>query len=765
MFDQEIEAILAKMTLEEKAQALTPLDNHYCCIPSQNISGPVPQDVPRGGADRFPEPFVKDANGRPADGRYHPAAYPSNSAVAMSWDRKLAYRVGQRMAEEAQANPEEVNILNRPGMNLKRSPLCGRNYDYLSEDPVLTGVMASEYVKGMQDAGIGACPKHFLANNQEYDRMNTDSVIAERVLHEVYLRPWKMVLQQAKPWMIMSSYNKVNGEWVNSNREIMDVLRNGIGYEGVVVSDYLAVHKNKVASHQNGMDIELADPANHTQEIIDAVKRGDMQEAEVDALLRRQLRMVLHAKTQKKQVSLNMEQLHEEAVQLAEQCTVLLKNEGILPLETIPFPRIHVHGALALQPNVEGSGSGFMNGYVVDIPLHEVSVLARTQGVEVVYTPGYPFDNAARPAEETIEADTELHREDLHIAFVGAPYGWEMEGYDRPDMKLPAGQREMLDRLCAVTDNLIIVLTGGSAYDLLPWNEKAKAVIFAGMSGEGYGRAIANVLFGLAEPGGRLAETFPLDYAHTPAYFDFVQDGMIMPHVCYSEGLLCGYRWYDTRRLPTLYPFGSGLSYTSFVYSDFSVSKEKLHAGEEVTVRIRVVNNGTRRGSQVIQLYMHEHACRLRRPEKELVDFVKLDIAPGESRVAEFTLKQEDFAVYNDSLHRWCTQNDTYDLLVNLSAEENIAKGSVELSGGDVMSEYTDMTALVEFVKNPVFHRYLKQHFPPFVQDFFNPEKTQFLPLIYALPFYRMSEPLQGQALLTMKDAEAVIAYLNTHRE
>ncbi|MBQ7993734.1 MAG: glycoside hydrolase family 3 C-terminal domain-containing protein [Solobacterium sp.] len=761
MYEKEIEQILSQMTLKEKAEALTPLDNHYCCIPSQNFYGPVPQDVPRGGADRFPEKIQRDADGRPADGAYHPVAYPSNSSVAMSWDKALTRKIGQRMAQEAQANPEQVNILNRPGMNLKRSPLCGRNYDYLSEDPILTGLLAAEYIKGIQEEGIGACPKHFIANNQEYDRMYSDSVISERALHEVYLRPWKIALQQGEPWMIMSSYNKVNGEWVNSNPEIMDLLRREIGYKGVVVSDYLAIHRNKVEAHKNGMDIELADPANHSSEIVEAVKNGTMSEDEVDDLLRRQLRMALYAKTQKKDISLDMEELHKEAQDMAAQCIVLLKNDCVLPLEKITQKRIHIHGALALHPNVEGSGSGFMNGYTIDIPLNEIAALAKKQGIETVFTPGYPFEDEKRPADENAEAEVLIDPEDLHIAFVGAPYGWEMEGYDRPDIRLPQAQAEMLDVISEKTDNLIIVLSGGSVYDLTAWEKQARAVIFAGMSGEGYGRAIANILFGLAEPGGRLAETFPLDFCHTPAYFDFTPDTTEMPHVNYSEGLLVGYRWYDTRHLPVLYPFGHGLSYTKFAYSDFCVSTHQLTAKDEVRINVRVVNIGSRRGTQVIQLYLHEHDCRLRRPEKELRDFVKLDIAPGESKLAEFTLRYEDFAVYSDSLHRWCVQADRYDLLLNISAGENIAKATVEITEGDRMFHYTEMTALVRFVQNPEFHAYLRHTEPPFVQDFFNPSKTQFLPLIYALPFYRMSEPLQGQALISAEDVQNIIRHLN----
>lgn len=377
MYEEKIEEILSKMSIEDKVYALTPTNNEYCRIKSLDFRGPVPQDVPRGGADNWENGKpAYGPDGKPNDGQYHPVAFPSNSSVAMSWDKKLTYHVGQLFALEAKANPEKVSILNRPGMNLKRSPLCGRNYDYLSEDPVLTGLLGTEYVKGLQDEGIGACPKHFLANNQEFDRMNTDSRIGERVLHEVYLRPWKMVLQEAKPWMIMSSYNKVNGEWVNSSRQCMDALRKEIGYEGVVVSDFLAIHHNKVAAHNNSMDIELADPAIHMQEILDALETGEITVDVIDDILRRQLKMALHAAEFDNSAEVDMEAFHEEAREIAAQCMTLLKNDNILPVNPSGCKKILVAGQLAAEPNVEGSGSGYMNGYRVDIPLDEIQKIA-----------------------------------------------------------------------------------------------------------------------------------------------------------------------------------------------------------------------------------------------------------------------------------------------------------------------------------------------------------------------------------------------------
>ncbi len=769
MYEKQIEEMLSKMTIEEKALALTPLHNQYCSIPSQNFYGPSPQDVPRGGADRSRSSISYGEDGRPDDGEYHPVAFPSNSAVAMSWDKELARKIGRLFALEAKANPEKVNILNRPGMNLKRSPLCGRNYDYLSEDPVMTGILATEYVKGIQEEDVGACPKHFIANNQEFDRMNTNSVIPERVLQEVYLRPWKMVLQQAKPWMIMSSYNKVNGDWVNSSKECMDMLRKDIGYDGVVVSDYLAIHHNKVAAHNNEMDIELADPSNHTYEILDALKTGEITEETIDHLLRRQLRMALHAMSLDNTAEVDMDEFHEEAIEAAKQCIVLLKNEDILPLQMAEGDKIMVAGELAESPNVEGSGSGYMNGYVVSNPLEEIDALAKESGAQVFYHQGYrlvettpPMEvSERRPLLNSIEASQFLAK--VCLAFVGAPFGWESEGYDRFNIQLPRNQRMMLDALTKQTDNIIIILTGGSVYDLSPWKDKVKGIIFAGMTGEGYGKAIADILFGKAEPGGRLAETFPLDFRHTPAYFDFAEDSVEMPNVTYSEGLLVGYRWYDTRNLPVMYPFGYGLSYTTFAYSDFKISRDIMKPDEKVKVSLEVMNTGSRTGSQVIQLYVHERKGLFKRPQKELKDFAKVTLKPQETQKVEFTLSRKDFEVYSDVLHRWGVQSDTYDIMLNTSAADTVASGSIRIVEGDQMYYFTEMSPLVWFVHCPAFHEYLKAHVETWKQDFFVMEKTDFLALILPLPFYRMAEPLQGEALLTESQVKEIIDYCNDY--
>ncbi len=770
MYKTQIEEILSKMTLEEKVNALTPVNNEYCCIPSQNFHGPTPQDVPRGGADNWESGKpAYGPDGKPNDGAYHPVAFPSNSAVAMSWDKELTYRVGQLFAMEAKANPEKVHILNRPGMNLKRSPLCGRNYDYLSEDPIMTGIIGTEYVKGVQSEGVGACPKHFIANNQEFDRMNTDSRIGERVFHEIYLRPWKMVLQNARPWMIMTSYNKVNGEWVNSSRQCMDALRRYIGFDGVVVSDFLAIHHDKVASHNNGMDIELADPAIHKQEILDALETGEITEAVIDDILRRQLKMALHSEPLDHFAEIDMEIYHEKARELAGQCMTLLKNDQILPLDLSKCKKILTAGQLAAEPNVEGSGSGYMNGYRVDIPLEEIKILAGAQGIPVKYSQGYQVSKARPPIDpdpdrkllDTLRQDAD--GTDIVLAFVGAPYGYESESYDRPHTRLPKNQQAMLDTLTALTDRVVIVLTGGSVYDLAPWNDKVKGILFAGFTGEGYGRAAADILFGNTEPGGRLTETFPLREEHGPAYFDFTPADKEMPHVNYSEGLLTGYRWYDTRKLPVLYPFGHGLSYTTFAYEDFQISKSTMDAKAEAEVTLKVINTGSRAGSQVIQLYIHERGGLFRRPEKELRDFTKVHLQPGESTQVSFTLSRKDFEVYSTILHKWGVQSDIYDILLNLSAEENIASGSLEVTGGDQLFFFHSMTPLVQFVKCPAFHEYLSKNKPEWMCDFFDLSKTDFLVLMLPLPFFRLTEPLQGEPMFTMDEIPEILRCCNEY--
>lgn len=768
--EAKVEEMMADMTLEDKLYVLTPLDGEYGRVRALGFHGPVPQDVPRGGEDNWKtgKPSYGEDK-KPNDGKYHPVAFPSNSSIAMSWDKELTYYVGKLFAMEAKANPDKVNILNRPGMNLKRSPLCGRNYDYLSEDPVMTGLIATEYVRGIQSENVVACPKHFIANNQEFDRMNTDSCMEENVFQEIYLRPWKMVVQDAHPGMIMSSYNKLNGEWVNSNSQCMDALRKDIGYDGVVVSDFQAIHHNKIASHNNGMDIELSDPEVHIQELRDALKIGQITQDTIDSIVRRVLKMAVYAESFENTASMDMEYYHREAERIATQCITLLKNDHILPIDITKHKKVFVVGQLASEPVVEGSGSGYMNGYRVDVPLEEIKKLASVNQMVVEYSQGYEILETRPPAnpepDETLlkKLERQVKDTDLVLAFVGAPYGYESESYDRPHIKLQKNQQAMLDTLVKITNNVVIILTGGSVYDIAQWNDRVKGVIFAGMAGEGYGKAIADILYGNAEPSGHLTETFPLREEHGPAYFDFALAAKEMPRVNYSEGLFVGYRWYDTRKLPVLYPFGYGLSYTTFGYSDFKIDKAAMEADEEAQISLKVTNTGSRSGSQVIQMYIHICDSLYRRPEKELHNFAKVYLKPGESTKVTFTVTRKDLEVYSLALHKWGVQPGKYDILLNTSAEENIATGSIEITKGDQLFFFTDMTPLVQFINCPAFYEYLKAHKPEWMQQFFDLSKTDYLVLMLPLPFYRLSEPIQGEPMFTKSQIREIVGCCNKY--
>lgn len=769
--EKRLEEIISGMSLEEKLYCLTPLEGEYGRIRSIDFHGTIPQDVPAGGTDNWPSgQAVYGEDGKPNDGLYHPVAMPSNSTVAMSWDKQLVYRVGQIFALEARANPQRVDILNRPGMNLKRSPLCGRNYDYLSEDPVLTGILATEYVKGIQSEQVGACPKHFIANNQEFDRMNTDSVIDERTFQEIYLRPWKMVLQEAKPWMIMSSYNKVNGEWINSNVEIMEYLRKEIDYTGAIVSDFNAIHTNKVAAHKCSMDIELADPEVHIEELKQAIQTGAIEEKEIDGILRRVLKIALIAQKMEKTADLDMEKLHEEAAEIAAKCITLLKNQDILPLDCKKISRLLMTGELAFLPNVEGSGSGYMNGYRIDTPVKEIKKYAAEAGMETSYCQGYEMSRNIPPRNERAdvelleELENNLKMEDLVLAFVGAPLNYESEGYDRPSIKLPKNQEDMLECILQKTSNVILILTGGSVYDLAPYAERVKGILYAGFGGDGYGRAITDILFGKSEPGGRLTETFPMAEEHGPSWFDFAPEGIQMPHVRYSEGVLTGYRWYDTRKLPVLYPFGFGLSYTSFEYKNIAVDRTEVEAGESLCVCIDVKNIGKRKGSQVVQLYIHEKGGVIRRPEKELYDFEKVVLEPGETKTVRFHVKGDAFGVYSECLHKWIVQTDKYEILLNISAAETIGKAEIKVIHGDQAVWYDEMTPLVQYMKCPAFQEYLKCNCQNWMQDFFDSEKSNFLVLMFPLPIYRLTEPLQREPMFQEKQMKEIIKLCNQYQ-
>ncbi len=754
---QKSKEILAQLTLEEKCELCAQADGSFGRVPRLNLVGSVPQDNPRGGGDYFRTGAPKEG-----DGEYHPVAFPSDAALAMSWDEKLAYETGVYFAKECRANPTMVNWLFRPGVNIKRSPLCGRNFEYFSEDPLLAGEMAGSYIQGLQDNDVAATLKHYICNNQEFERMTTNAVVSERALREVYLRAFEIAINKGNPLSIMSSYNQVNGEWVNSNQHICDLLRKDLGYEGVVVSDFAAVHHNKIASHNNGMmDIELAPVDIHSAELLQAVKDGKVSEETIDAGLERVFDLVdrLYQTTA---VELDMDKLHQAAKEAAEQCIVLLKNESLLPL-TKETPKLLVVGALAESPSYMGGGSGHMNGYQIDTYLDAV----RAYVPDAAYTPGYVLQEAFPPVEP---ADPELLKKavaaaeeaETIVVVAGLGYSYESEGYDRASIQLPEGQIQLLDALTKLNKKIVLVLSCASVLDITPWNDKVDAIIYNSLGGEAVAAATVDILFGQAEPGGRLAESWPVCEEHTAAYMNFTRGSKDMADVLYGEDIYVGYRWYEKRKLPVLYPFGFGLSYTSFTLGKPVLSKTSMTPQETLTVTVPVTNTGARTGSQVVQLYVSyvkDSICD--HPVKELKAFAKVSLAPGETKDVTLTLNKKSFEFFAPAQNKWIVEDGAYTLHIATSSADVAYEELVMMEGGDVPFIYTEMTPLAWFVASEKFHAILREYISPQVAGMMNPNTNPFICLLVPLPFYKVVEPYVGVSMMSKELMELVLEKMN----
>ncbi len=748
---------IRQLTLEEKCKLCAQDAGGFGRVGRLGLSGSVPQDNPRNGEDYFLEGAPKEG-----DGKYHPVAFPSDAALSMSWDENLVYETGKYFALECRANPVLVNWLFRPGANIKRSPLCGRNFEYFSEDPVLSGELAGSYINGVQSEGVAATLKHFICNNQEFERMTTNAVVSERALREVYLKPFEIALKKGNPWSVMTSYNQVNGEWVNSNQEVMNLLRKDLGYDGVVVSDFLAVHKNKVEAHKCGMDLELAPVAVHSQELLEAVKDGCIEESMIDKTLERVFDLCEKV-SKAGPVSLNMEEMHEKARETAEQTLVLLKNNGILPLSNIQDGLLVV-GALAQHPTYMGGGSGHMNGYKIDIPLekirHEVPGASYVQGYDTQI--GFPPIDHVRP-ELVTEAVEAAKKAEVLLVFVG-PYDiTESEGYDRKDIQLPESQRLLLQELGKLNKKIVLVVSCGSVVDLRDYQDMSDAVLYSALSGEAFGGAVSNVLFGKAEPGGRLAETFPMYFEHTPAYLSFTPEDKNGKDVVYGEDLFVGYRWYEARKLPVLYPFGYGLSYTEFAVSGFKASSREITPEDELTVSCKIKNIGKRAGSQVLQVYVRDDECISLRPEKELKAFRKVWLEPGEEQTVSMQLGKNAFQFFDTRQNRWIVEDGAFTLMLCTDVQTVVAKETIFMTGGDIPFVYDEMTPLVWYVNSPKFQKLVKEKFPPQFQFFVDRQKNSTCPLIVPLPFYKLAEPLQeGAQSLTKEAVDEIIRYMNS---
>ncbi len=593
-------------------------------------------------------------------------SFPSAALTASSFNRDLLKALGSHLGAAARAN--DVQVLLGPGVNIKRSPLGGRNFEYFSEDPLVAGELGKAYVAGVQSQGVGVSVKHFAANNRENQRFTVSSNMDERTLREIYLAAFENIVKNAHPATIMCSYNAINHQLNSQNRQLLtDILRDEWGFQGVVMSDWGAV-ADHTAALKAGLDLEMPGKGQlSTDEILTAVREGRLSESQLDVAIRRLLRLIDQVGTKaENQNDYDLDTEHTFACQVAEESMVLLKNEAqALPIQATD--KVAFIGPLAAQPRYQGGGSSHVNAFKVVTPLQA----ARAQ-TSVLYAPGYSLSDSKVDSALTAEAVETARKVDKVLLFVGVPEQDESEGFDKQSLELPENQNTLIEKVAAVNPNVIVVLQNGSAVTM-PWIKNVKAVLETYLAGEGVGEATWNVLSGGVNPSGKLAESFPLRLADTPTYgtFDAEKDDEN-----YREGVFVGYRYYDMKQQPVLFPFGFGLSYTSFSYQDLQVRQT---GDQSIEVQFAVTNTGSRSGQEIVQVYVANHASQIEKPAKELREFEKVRLEPGETKTVVLKLSRRAFSWYNAQTGAWQVDNGQYMIQVGASSADIKLQEAIEL--------------------------------------------------------------------------------------
>lgn len=628
--------------------------------------------------------------------------FPPLAGLGQSWDPELVSRVGAALGDECQA--ENVHVLLGPGINIKRSPLGGRNFEYLSEDPHVSGVLGAAWVSGLQSRGVGASLKHYALNNQEHDRMRASSDVDPRPLREVYLRGFRRVVEDAQPWTVMCSYNRVNGVQVSEDPFLLtQVLRDEWGYGGVVVSDWGAV-RDRVAAVAAGLDLTMPyDGGVSDAELVSAVEAGDLDRALVDRAASR-VEALARKATDSAQggVTYDRDQHHALAREAAARSIVLLKNDtGVLPLE--PVGSIAVIGAFAETPRYQGGGSSHVTATRVDVPLEEIRSAA--PNAEVGFAPGFTVDGSGTQSVLVTEAVDAAASADVAVVFLGLDARQESEGFDRENIDLPVEQLELLAAVTEAQPNTVVVLSHGGVLDLREVAARVPAILDGNLLGQAGGGAIADILFGVVSPSGKLAETVPLRIQDTPAYLDFPGEHM---HVRYAEGLHVGYRWYDARDLEVAFPFGHGLSYTTFEYGAASARA----ARDGIVVRIEVTNTGQRAGREVVQAYVSVPESAQVRVPRALAGFASVELEPGERRAVEIHIDRRDLEYWDVRLDRFVLESGRYVVSLGSSSRDLRAEVGVQLVGDEVSFPLTLESTMGEVMANPTAAALIAQAMP-----------------------------------------------------
>lgn len=588
-----------------------------------------------------------------------PTCFPTASAMANSWNPENAARLGQALGYEAQCVGTGVSL--GPAVNIKRTPLCGRNFEYYSEDPLLAGAMGAAMVKGIQSQGVPACVKHFAVNNQEFKRNYVNAVVDERTLREIYLAVFEHIVKDAKPKSVMSAYNKINGTGCSENEWLLtQLLRSEWGFDGVVMSDWDAV-RDAVDAVRAGLDIRMPGGQKLKDVYEKALHDQRLTVEQLDQTVERIVDFILWIKENKKPVEdIDTQKEMQLARDLAMECMVLLKNEQhLLPLA--PGERVAVIGDLAVRARYQGGGSSQAPNKVEDIPLECIRACA-----EVQYAPGYDSYTDRISEEMLNEAVSCAAASDTAIVFMGTPYGKESEEYDRDDIKLPQNQIAVLEAVLKVQPRAVVVLCCGSAVDT-SWDMQVPAVLLAGLAGQGSASAMTATLFGENNPSGKLAETWPVYLEQTPGWENYP---CYKDNILYSEGVFVGYRYYDTKKITPKYAFGHGLSYSEFQYLSITTDRTKMYDNESVKVTVKLKNTGTLPGMEVVQLYVRDVISTIPRPYKELRAFRKIMLEPGQTQSVEFVLEKRDFAYYNTDIRDWHVESGDFQIMAGGASDQ-----------------------------------------------------------------------------------------------
>lgn len=693
MFD--VERVLASLTLEEKAGLTSGLDFWHlksvahAGVPSVMVTdGPHGLRKQRGSADH-----LGLANSVPA------TCFPPAVNLASTWDTELVHRVGVALGVESKAN--NVAVLLGPGVNIKRSPLCGRNFEYFSEDPILAGDLSAAWINGVESQGVGTSLKHFAVNNQEENRMGIQAIVDDRALREIYLAAFERTVTQSQPGTIMCAYNGINGTLASQNYWLLTkVLRDEWGWDGVVVSDWGATY-NRVGALQAGMDLEM--PAAHgtDAEAVAAVKNGLLDEAILDQSVRRVLNLIAKYAPQGPEGTFDQEAHHQLAADAAAQSIVLLKNEVVGSAPLLPLSeesgKVAVIGEFARSPRYQGAGSSQVN------PTALVSVLdgLAQRGHEVTFAPGFQLErdhDSDLAADLHAEAVTTAKAADTVVLCLGLPAHAESEGFDRTHLDIPQDQIALLNAVAKETQRIVVVLFNGAVVEVSSWEHNAAALVEAYLGGQAAGLGVADILYGAQNPCGKLAETIPVRLADTSSFGSFPGE---FGKVRYNESILVGYRYFDTKDIAVAYPFGHGLSYTAFTYDQAEVSLTGHGTETSATVSVTVTNTGEVAGAEVVQIYVAEDNPKVMRPAQELKGFAKVVLAPGQSQRIEVPLDHRAFAFWHPLMNKWAIESGDFTVHVGASSRDIRSSVTVTVTGTDNTVPLTLESTLTQVAAHP----------------------------------------------------------------